>query len=82
MKKLAVLVLAMTLAACSDKVADARKELEMVKAAHASSTEVCRAERKIETALLEAHYVEQYKMKKIEADLMCAQAAMDAERGR
>ena len=54
----------------------------MVKAAHGSGAEVCRAERKVEAALLEKHDEAGYKDQKVHADVSCLSAELDPYDGQ
>lgn len=76
MKRIALITL-LCLAGCSGPVEDAQKELAMLQDAKASPGDICKAQQKIATAMLEAHDQERFTLQKQIADQVCSNAEME-----
>lgn len=75
-----VLVGLASLSACSDPVADAERELAMIERSGGSKDEICAAKRRIADLHLKAQDEEKYNSSKVEANLACNAARLEAMR--
>lgn len=67
-----------SLSACTDKVAEAERRLELVKKSNGSADDICNAAREVERAYVEdKDRAADYPLKKVEACIACNSAAID-----